>query len=363
MSGKFLSEEPRLTAPAHRPVPDDLLPWACAALGLEPEGLSLAPVAGDASNRRYFRLRAGPRSAKERSAVVMEAPPATEKNREFLAVREALAAGGVRVPALYAADLARGYLLLEDLGDQLLLPLLDADSAPGWYARASEVLLRLARVDARAARVPAYDSALLGEELDRLPEWFLQALLGLDLSTEELDLLARLKAVLIDSALAQPAVLVHRDFHGRNLMPQAGGELGVIDFQDAVLGPITYDAVSLLKDCYIRWPQAEAQQWALDHRDRLVAAGLLEDTPDEFFTAWFDLMGLQRHLKVLGTFARLYLRDAKPGYLDDLPRVLAYVEEVVATRGDEHPALAEFGAWWQGRVRPVIAQQNWYRPA
>lgn len=313
---------------------------------------ALSVVAGDASNRRFFRLRdAG------RTAIVMEAPPATEKNAEFLNVQQLLVQSGVRVPGVLAVDLPRGYFLLDDLGGQMLLPLLNAASVDGWYARACAVLLDFARVDA-CGRVPDYDRALLEEELSRLPAWFFQRLLGLAEEGRGRDAFDGVAALLVDSALAQARVFVHRDFHSRNLMVEEGG-LAVIDFQDAVFGPVTYDLVSLLRDCYIRWPRDRVEAWALAHRDRLQAAGLLEPVTDEDFLRWFDLMGLQRHLKVLGTFARLYLRDGKAGYLDDLPLVIQYVEDVLTRRSPGEPALATFHAWWQERVAPVVAQQRW----
>ncbi|WP_241505941.1 aminoglycoside phosphotransferase family protein [Parahaliea mediterranea] len=348
---------------AARPIPDDLLPWAATAWGREAAACTLSPVAGDASNRRYFRLHAGVAEGAAKGAasvIVLDAPPATEKNAAFLAVRQLLADGGVRVPGLLAADLERGFLLLEDLGAQMLLPLLSPQSAEAWYARASALLLDMSGIDAAAA-VPPYDHALLTEELGRLPQWFFGELLGLAPTKAARASFEALAAVLIDSALAQPRVLVHRDFHSRNLMVLPGQALAVIDFQDAVFGPVTYDIVALLRDCYIRWPQAQVQAWALAHRDALQQAGRIEPVSDATFLRWFDLMGLQRHLKVLGTFARLYLRDGKAAYLEDLPRVIAYVEAVLAGRRDTEPALGRFHDCWRAEVRPVINCQPWMR--
>ncbi|MFV0279094.1 MAG: aminoglycoside phosphotransferase family protein [Parahaliea sp.] len=354
-------------APRIRLLPDDLLPWASRAAGWPQGDCRLDPVTGDASNRRYFRLSCadgpggapGKRGSATASAVVMEAPPATEKNGAFVAVHRLLQEHGVRVPHLLAADLERGYLLLEDLGDRQLLPLLDACSVGCWYQRARAVLLAIARI-APAGVVPDYDWTLLAEELGRLPEWFFARLLGLSLGEQERRLLAELGDCLLDSALTQPRVLVHRDFHSRNLMVLEDDELALIDFQDAVFGPITYDLVSLLRDCYIRWPREQVEIWALEQRDALQVAGLLGPVADAAFLRWFDLMGLQRHLKVLGTFARLYLRDGKAGYLADLPLVACYVEEVLGQRGEE-PVLARFQHWWQVVVRPAIDRQDWAR--
>lgn len=335
--------------------PKDLLPWAAAVLApAEPPPGGLQMVAGDASNRRYFRVElAG------RSRILVEAPPATEKNSEFLAVRALLARAGVRVPELYGADIERGYLLLEDLGDRLLLPELSVDTVDSCYRQAMEVLLRIAAIDTGELDLARYDRDLLQEELGRFPAWFVQALLKYEPTQEEHALLEDVFGLLTEVALEQPRVLVHRDFHSRNLMPQADGTLGVIDFQDAVLGPVSYDLVSLLRDCYVRWPAARVHQWALDYRRRLQAAGKLEGVDAARFLRWFDLMGLQRHIKVLGTFARLYLRDGKPGYLADLPRVIDYVLEVAERHAPEEPAIAAFGQWFRQRLSPLVAQQAW----
>ncbi|WP_222711569.1 aminoglycoside phosphotransferase family protein [Parahaliea aestuarii] len=343
-------------ATATRPVPADLLPWAAAAWGRDAGVCTLAPVAGDASNRRYFRLAAG-----RASVIVLEAPPATEKNAAFISVLQLLAGQGVRVPALLAVELERGYLLLEDLGGQMLLPLLSADSVEAWYGRAGEVLLNLAQVAAEG-RVPDYDRALLEEELSRLPMWFFDRLLALPASAQADDCVAEVKELLVATALAQPRGFVHRDFHSRNLMVLGGDELALIDFQDATFGPATYDLVSLLRDCYIRWPRQRVEAWALAHRDALVGRQLLPPVDDATFLRWFDLMGLQRHLKVLGTFARLYLRDGKQAYLQDLPLVVTYVEEVLQSRRESEPVLARFHDWWLRVVRPVIDSQAWMQP-
>lgn len=337
--------------------PVDLLSWAMQALSAKPDqAATLHPLAGDASQRRYFRLR-----TRDHCYIAVDSPPASQKNREFLAVRACMEAGGVRVPALLAADLEQGYLLLEDLGDGLLLDRLTADSADSWYRQALALQQRMAGLPAEAVALPAYDARLLGEELARFPEWFLGALLGLALSDDERAALAELDRLLVANALAQPRVLVHRDFHSRNLMCMADGQLAVIDFQDAVFGPATYDAVSLLKDCYVRWPRDRVAGWALGYRDALAASGHLPALDDATFLRWFDWMGLQRHLKVLGTFARLALRDGKTDYLQDLPRVLEYVQEVFALYAGQHPALDAIAGWFDQRVLPVIHRQSWSR--
>ena len=339
-----------------RPIPEDLVPWALAVLGTEehPGQLSLAPVAGDASHRRYFRLRLF-----GEPYILVEAPPATEKNPEFLAIRQVLADAGVCVPQLFGADLERGYLLLGDLGDRLLLSELTADSVDACYREAFAVLRRLHTVDPPDVQWPVYDETLLREELGRFPQWFAGALLGHAMAPPEVALWRRLDLCLVASALEQPQVLVHRDFHSRNLMPQPSGQLAVIDFQDAVQGPLTYDLVSLLRDCYIRWPAEQVEAWALGYLDELRAAGLVKELDDGQFLRWFDLMGLQRHLKVLGTFARLSLRDDKRGYLDDLPRVISYVLDVLDRHAARELVFAEFACWFRETLGPLIAAQDW----
>lgn len=339
-----------------RPAPEELLPWALAQPGLATCGVppTLSMVAGDASPRRYFRMVCA-----NASYMLVEAPPATEKNAAFVQVAKLLCSAGVKVPAVLGVDYDRGFLLLEDLGDRLLLPLLDAGSVDGRYRQAFAVLARMAAVDAASTGLPDYDRALLREELGRFQEWFVERLLGYAVPAQERASLDELLAQLIDSALEQPRVLVHRDFHSRNLMLTGDGELAVIDFQDAVVGPVTYDLVSLLRDCYIQWPPARVQDWALAYRDLLRAQGLAAGVEQAQFLRWFDWMGLQRHLKVLGTFARLYLRDGKSAYLDDLPLVIRYVMEITAKYAADEPAFACFNAWFAQRLSPLIARQPW----
>jgi len=339
-----------------RPAPEELLPWALAVLGVPGSSVppTLTVVAGDASPRRYFRVVLA-----NSSYVLVEAPPATEKNAAFVHVDELLHGAGVKVPAVLGVDYDRGFLLLEDLGDRLLLPLLNAASVDAWYRQAFTVLTKMASVDAASTGLPDYDWALLREELGRFQEWFVERLLGYTVPAKEQANVDQLLAQLIDSALQQPRVLVHRDFHSRNLMASGADELAVIDFQDAVVGPITYDLVSLLRDCYIQWSPAQVQGWALAYRDLLRTQGLAADVEQAQFLRWFDWMGLQRHLKVLGTFARLFLRDGKSAYLDDLPLVIDYVMEITAKYAVDEPAFADFSFWFSQRLSPLIARQPW----
>ena len=339
-----------------RPIPEAFLPWALSALGVsDREPLpELTMVAGDASNRRYFRFElAG------QSYVLAEAPPETEKNAAFLSVRDILAGAGVTVPALYASDLDRGFLLLQDLGDRLLLPALTATSVDGYYTAAFDVLASMAAVAAPRAALDDYNRDLLQEELGRFPTWFVQALLGYSPGAAEEALFDAFFEQLIESALEQPQVLVHRDFHSRNLMLLADDSLAVIDFQDAVVGPLTYDLVSLLRDCYIRWPEQQVDSWALAYRQLLLRRGLLAEVDEAVFQRWFDWMGLQRHIKVLGTFARLYLRDGKSAYLHDLPLVIEYVQLILARYATAAPVFGEFRDWFCRDLSPLITGQHW----
>ncbi len=277
------------------------------------------PASSDASFRRYWRVHtpAG-------SQIIMDAPPERENCDPFIDVAGRLARAGVRAPTVQAMDLEQGFLLLDDMGTRTMLDILSPDNVEVQYGEALEALLRM-QLNVAAEGLPRYDENRLRDEMELLPRWFLQQHLGIELECHDYDRLEQSFMVLIHNARVQPQLFVHRDFHSRNLM--AGTPPAVLDFQDAVIGPITYDLVSLLKDCYVRWPPDQVAAWAEGYRLRLHAEGVT--VPDgRRWQRWFDLMGLQRHLKVLGIFARLWHRDGKSGYLADLPRVLQYSLEV-----------------------------------
>jgi hypothetical protein len=336
---------------------DALLQW-CATRVAPAAGraLSLSPVAGDASFRRYYRL-----AGCEPSRIAVFAPPDKERNLEFVRIAAMLREAGVHAPEVLACDTANGFLLLSDFGDSLLLGALDAVSVDALYARAMDTLMHIqgAATEREGWRLPPYSEALLRQEMELFPAWYLEGLLGLELTADEKTLLHELFERLIASARSQPQVFVHRDFHSRNLMLLPDGDLGVIDFQDAVIGPLTYDLVSLLRDCYVEWPVARVRAWASAYAARLAGLGTMPDVPEETFRRWFDWMGLQRHIKVLGIFARLWLRDGKPGYLRDLPLVMRYALDVAAA----YPETAAFDRWFRARVLPVARTQDWYRDA
>lgn len=284
----------------------------------------LAPASSDASFRRYFRVWSA-----DQTRIVMDAPPDKEDCRPFIAIAQALRGLGLNAPEVLAANLDQGWLLLTDLGSRQYLAELDAPRAPRLYDDALAALARLQTGgDPDSTLLPPYDSALLHREMELFRDWFLSRLLGLDLREDEHHALDQAFALLAGNALEQPQVWVHRDYHSRNLMITDPDNPGILDFQDAVVGAVTYDLASLLRDCYIAWPRSQVETWALDYRARLRALGMngLDDAGQ--FLRWFDLMGVQRHLKAVGIFARLYLRDGKPGYLGDIPRTLNYVLEV-----------------------------------
>jgi len=305
------------------------LDWARLQLGRS--DLQLAPAASDASFRRYLALDGAP------GLLLMDSPPAQVPLAPWLEVGVLLGDAGLRVPRVEAADSGLGFALIEHLGSALYQHRLDEHSADALYGRALEALLRMQRA-IPADAVPPYEQARFEMELELMPEWFLRRHLGIAIECEDWDPIESAFRLLLDNAREQPRVFVHRDYHSRNLVDCAPGP-GILDFQDALGGPLTYDLVSLLRDCYLRWPEARVHRWAEDFRRELVTAGRIADAPQRFHRA-FDLTGIQRHIKVLGLFCRLHYRDGKPGYLADLPRVLGYVLDVAA----RYPELAEFRA-------------------
>jgi aminoglycoside/choline kinase family phosphotransferase len=270
----------------------------------------------------------------------MDAPPDKENVAPFVSIAQALAGMNLNVPLVLARDVSQGLLLLSDLGSRQYLDELAADrEVDRLYADALEALVTMQTAGDPAARsLPAYDRELLLREMQLFPEWFLSRHLGIPPGAHERRLLDRLFDGLVQAALSQPTAFVHRDYHSRNLLVTGERNPGILDFQDAVRGPITYDAVSLLKDCYIAWPAQRVHAWLLGYREKLQRAGMGVGVDAAEFLRWFDLMGLQRHIKVLGIFARLYYRDGKRGYLKDLPRVLAYTGTAAAA----YPETAEF---------------------
>lgn len=326
--------------------------WVVRDLGLPLERLEIASA--DASFRRYFRafLAGGA------TRIVMDAPPQHEDTAPYLKIARLMRELGVHVPAIDAVQGEQGFILLEDLGNTMYLGALrETARATALYGAALETLAELQlRGQAVLESLAPYDAPVWQRELHLMPEWFCARHLGLTLSAEEQSLIAETFDFLIAECLAQPRVFVHRDYHSRNLMVLARGGPGVIDFQDALAGPVAYDLVSLLKDCYIAWPRAAVEFWVRQYRDLLCARGgrsLVGASTQEFLRG-FDLVGVQRHIKVLGIFARLCWRDGKRGYLDDLPLTLDYLRDTCA----RHPSLQAFGAWLEQRIVPRLPAAN-----
>ena len=323
--------------------------WLTSALRLPVR--SVAPASSDASFRRYFRA-----VLDGTSYIVMDAPPQREDVRPYLKVTRLLESVGVHVPHVYESDVARGLLLLEDLGTTPYLARLAAGDDPQpLYADALAALARI-QLHGReaAAQLAPYGRAELARELALMPEWFLARHLALTPDPGEAQLIAQTFEFLIAEGLAQPAVFVHRDYHSRNLMLLRHGNPGIIDFQDALRGPLGYDLVSLLKDCYIAWPRARVLEWLRGYRERLRAQGGEAGADEAQFLRWFDLIGVQRHVKVLGIFCRLWYRDGKSGYLTDLPRTFGYVRETCRL----YPELTDFGGFLEARVAPQLPRAN-----
>ncbi len=378
----------------------------------------ITPASADASFRRYFRVHIAPLTPRgsvlsplegehvvsrvqrdNKTFIVMDAPPDKEDCATFIRVAKVLYAMGLNVPRIEQANLAEGFLLLSDLGeDSYLSALSDKMNAEGryecrkpegvsvegalgyesahqpypearfcpplrggtlhpegtLYCDAIDALIQMQKTGKREALIlPDYDSSLLMGEMALFRDWLLARHLALQLSDSEQSMLATVFDLLIDNALSQPQVWVHRDYHCRNLMVchnNSASNPGILDFQDAVLGPITYDLVSLLRDCYIEWPQAQQRQWRDYYCQRAEATGLLAAGQRDQFTRWFDLMGVQRHLKATGIFARLYQRDGKTAYMNDVPRTLSYICRL----SDTHSELRGLIDLIEQRVLPLL---------
>lgn len=311
----------------------------------------LPSASGDASFRQYFRARFG-----DESFIVMDAPPPQEDCRPFVKVARYLEVMQLNAPRVLHADLERGFLLLTDLGNHQYLDALTSnpDSADELYEYAIAALLQMQSKGVQhQAMLPPYDVALLSRELALFHDWLCGTHLGLEFGVDDEMQWRDLCALLIGNSLQQPAVFVHRDYHSRNLMVVEQDNPGILDFQDAVEGPLTYDLVSLLKDCYVQWPLERVHRWALDFFER---------TPDSFrgdmlaeqFLRFFDFTGVQRHLKAAGIFARLNHRDGKPRYMDDIPRTLSYITGIA----DRYPELGFLDELITERVLPGLGVQT-----
>ncbi|WP_330924807.1 aminoglycoside phosphotransferase family protein [Candidatus Sororendozoicomonas aggregata] len=318
-----------------------LATWVGQQLAPGAQASLLKPMGNDASFRQYYRVQ-----GVHGEVIAVDAPPETEDTAAFVTIARQWKQEGIKVPEVYSVDLARGFMLLEDFGDCLLGDRLHKGSSDSLYSEAIGVLKNIQQLPADT--LPEYNEPLLRLELSLYPEWFLEGLLGLALSATEKQALHRLFDNLVTSALAQPRVTVHRDYHSRNLMLCPDGQLGVIDFQGALHGPLLYDIVSLLKDCYHCWPEEKVNQWFQLFTNGMPELAQVSTTTQK---QWFDWLGLQRHLKCLGIFSRLWLRDGRSGYLGELPKTLDYV----ITACQQYPELKHHAKWLRERVAPVLS--------
>lgn len=303
---------------------EQLKKWLGFALEKQPMEISVASA--DASFRRYFRVK-----TPKKTWIAMDAPPDKEDCKPFVKVATAFRHLRMNVPEIYAQNLSHGFLVLTDFGSICYLDQLQENNADQLYGDAMEALLNLQTNEKpHNVTLPLYDKMLLKREMQLFNDWFLAKHVQVSLSEDENVGLSLVYEALVENALTQNQVWVHRDFHSRNLMLTSKNNPGVIDFQDAVEGPITYDLVSLLRDCYINWPIEKVEVWVESYLTQLQSRNMCQDTSVETFKKWFDLMGVQRHLKAIGIFSRLNYRDGKSGYLNDIPRTLGYVQQVTA---------------------------------
>jgi aminoglycoside/choline kinase family phosphotransferase len=294
---------------------------------------NLAPASADASFRRYFRAT----FPGGETRIIMDAPPQHEDCKPFLHIAKLFEDAGTHVPHVYAQDLAEGFLLLSDLGNTTYQQALNQDNARELYAAATDALL-LIQLASREHELPPYDEALLRRELNLFPKWYVAKHLGVTLSARQQEALAKVFRRILDNNLAQPRVYVHRDYHSRNLMFTEPNP-GILDFQDAVYGPITYDLASLFKDAYIKWDEERIMDWLIRYWEKARRAGLPVHGDFGEFYRDYEWMGVQRHIKVLGIFARLYHRDGKEGYLKDMPLVMDYLRRACERYIDLKPLL------------------------
>ncbi|MGH1485793.1 MAG: aminoglycoside phosphotransferase family protein [Cellvibrionaceae bacterium] len=344
---------------AEQSVEQSLLAWIQQSLAQHAditcaEQIQLSSLRGDAGFRQYFRLNTQP-------SLLAVCAPKTEGNSEsasyFATCAVALRKQGVPTPQVIAVDEQQNFLLIEDFGEQAFLDVLSAESADLLYSEALMVLLRLQQISETEIDLPHYDRNMLRQEMSLFSEWFVSQLLDYQLNDAERQLLDETFRFLEEQALSQPKVVVHKDYHSRNLIYREGEAPGVIDFQDAVLGPITYDVVSLLKDCYIHWSPEQVKRWLITYGNLAIELGVIPPVSEAQWLKWFDTMGLQRHIKVLGIFSRLSIRDGKSGYLDDMPLVWHYVTEAAGN----FPETMAFSYWCQETLLPLVKQQSWYR--
>lgn len=317
--------------------------WLSDACGLH--HIVMQPIPGDASFRRYFRIHTS-----SNTYVAMDAPPPQENCRPFVAIAKALRSIGLLAPEIIGADVERGFLLLSDFGDWTYLKSLNLQNANQLYQSALTNLAALQALREVPGRsIPQFTQDFMRQEWAWHKEWFLRNFLNLQLDDHEAALDA-CYAHIVEAAALQPQVFMHRDYHSANLMVLPGNQVGILDFQDAFIGPVTYDLVSLLRDCYIDWPQQHVTSWALEYHRILIEQDVLGDVSQQEFLRWFDLMGVQRHLKAIFTFSRKHIRDQQSQYLKHIPRTLKYLLQV----SQRYPELAPLYHYLHDTVQPAF---------
>lgn len=322
---------------------EELQHWVAHQLQCAPDKLTWQPIQGDASFRQYWRC-----AFDGKAYIAAFAPPATEKNHAFVVIANALRDAAVVAPEIFAVDYQRGFILQGDVGQYDLQSQLTAQTVDRLYQQAMAQIAQMQSIKTDA--IGLYDEAALQLELSYFQTWFLEALLDYHCDADENALLTIFFRQLVQAANAQPQAFVHRDYHCRNILCQENGALATIDFQDALIGPCTYDLVSLLRDCYVVWPDAQVQAWQEQFRQRHWPSISAAE-----FTRYFNLMGLQRHIKVLGVFARLSVRDNKPRYLQDLATVFRYVHSVAKQQSEGQA----FASWLEEKILPLAQKTSW----
>jgi len=319
---------------------------------LHDPNVQIDSIVPDASYRNYYRVQKG-----KLSYIAVDADPKKENNLAFVQIASVFAKQGLLVPTIYAKDLDHGFMLLTDFGDKLLFSALTSvEDADVYYHQAFDILVPLNQCHPpQDQSLPLFDEQFILMELGNFNEWCLEKLLDISFSDSINQVLQVAYSLLISSAQSQVQVVIHRDFHSRNLMVLPDGELGIIDFQDAMLGPITYDLVSLLKDCYVNWPQLKVDDWMNSFHSLAISSSLIPKVPLSQFKIWFDWMGLQRHLKVMGIFSRLKIRDNKPQYISQMPRIMDYVLQVTK----EYEEFNDFNKLLIDVIVPRL-QKHWH---
>ncbi|VAX01292.1 Phosphotransferase involved in threonylcarbamoyladenosine t(6)A37 formation in tRNA [hydrothermal vent metagenome] len=314
---------------------------------LELSHFELTAASSDASFRRYFRV-----SNKQQSYIAMDAPPEKENSKPFVAIAKLLFEAGINVPEIFQADFEKGFFLISDLGNEQYLTALNSNSVENLYQTAIKKLIELQLIEKdKLTNIPEYDNKLLILEMELFRDWYLKRHLSIELNATQNNLISTVFNLLAASAQVQKKVLVHRDYHSRNLMTNDSNSNnpGVLDFQDAVIGPFSYDLVSLLRDCYISWPEWQVEKLALYYKHLAEQQNIIPQINDNDFIKYFDLMGIQRHLKAVGIFSRLNYRDNKPAYLNDIPRTLTYIKNI----SNKYDELIDFNVFLNSELNIV----------